>query len=156
MFPSSGRSVAESGHPSFPLSPTVSVCVHWKCWRPVWQFLNIVLIDTHDPPGIPLKPNLVPFSNLNPCASNHSHKWTILLHLLAFWVHFLQAVQAKKGICYADSSQCPCCLDDSTAQRVFNCDITCSQCTSHQQSKHASYKIFNNFYGAILGSRTAV
>ena len=56
-------------------------------------------INSHDPPGIPLKPNLVSFSKLKPCAPNRSHNWTILVHLLVFWVSILQVVQAKTDIC---------------------------------------------------------
>ena len=32
--------------------------------------------------------------------SNRCQNWTILVHLLSFWVHFLQIVQANKGTCF--------------------------------------------------------
>ena len=41
-------------------------------------------ISSYEPRGIPLKPNLVSFSNLNPCPSNRSHKRTILVRGLVF------------------------------------------------------------------------
>ena len=92
---SSRRSVAELDRLSFPPLATVPPIpnVEDRCvmcqQRP--------LLDSYDPPGIPLKANLLSFSNMNHCPSNRCHKWTILVHLLAFWVGFLQAVQAKKG-----------------------------------------------------------
>ena len=115
----SHQSVAESNHPSFPPSAT-----QWRCCphiqhytqSSVFQLFVLIfstakgvqfgtwwmhfVIDLYDPPGIPLKPSLVSFSKLNPCPSNHCHKGTILVHLLAFWVSFLQVVPAKKGICF--------------------------------------------------------
>ena len=71
--------------------------VQWKHCRRFRQMPKASLIESYDLPGIPLKPDLVSFSNLNPCPSNNRHKWTILVDLLTFeWV-FLQVVQAKKG-----------------------------------------------------------
>ena len=91
----SHRSVVESSQPNFPASASP---MHWTHWRCVWYFLNVFLINSYGPPGIPHKPDLVSFSDLNPCPSNSCHKGTMLVHLLVFWVSFLQVVQAKKGI----------------------------------------------------------
>ena len=64
----SRRSVAASGRPSFRPSATV------PCIENAEDRFDISraypLIDSYDPAGIPLKPKLVSFSRLNPCASS--------------------------------------------------------------------------------------
>ena len=113
------------------------------------------LIDSYDPPDIPLKPRLVSFSNLNPCASNRCHKWTILVHLLVFWARFLQVVQAKKGICFG-MQMAPGARASSATARQTKGFLLWHYLFCCQHSRRTSYEIFRIFYGAILGSRTAV
>ena len=60
------------------------------------------LIDSYDLSGIPLKPNLVSFSDLNPYPSNHCHNRLLpqmnntgaFSSILSVFLHI---VQAKKG-----------------------------------------------------------
>ena len=116
------------------------------------------LIDLYDPPGIPLKPNLVSFSNMNPCLSNQCHKWTILVHLLAFWVSFLQVVQAQKIICF----------DMQTAASAYAALATAQQTNGFRLWDHpfrmqgmSMFKVhcvwnFQDFLWPAPGSRMAV
>ena len=145
--------------------------VHWKRWRRVRHFTNAsdqgTSISLAWPTcHIPLKPNLVSFPNLKPRPSNRCHNWTILVHLLAFWVSFLRVVQAKKGTC----------LDMQTSASILAALATTRQTKGLQSWRHAVHKgtsrrsqrhvtsTFNarlvwnhkNFYGRILGPRTAV
>ena len=91
--------MAESSCLSFPPSATVPSIENVGRPDPFHISRMHPLLDSYDPYGIPLKPNSVSFSNLNPCPSNRCQKLTILVHLLVFWVSFLQVVQARKGIC---------------------------------------------------------
>ena len=69
LFPCcSRRSVAQSGRPSFP--PSVTVPSSENVEDPFDISRMRPLIDLHDPPGIPLKPNLGSFYNLNPYPIN--------------------------------------------------------------------------------------
>ena len=62
---------------------------------------TFLLIYLYDPPSVSLEPILVLFSQLSLlCFCSRCHKWTLLAHLLVFWVSFLQVVQAKKRTCF--------------------------------------------------------
>ena len=112
---------------------------------------NAVLIDSYDPPGFPLRPDLASFSNwtlvlagslLGPC--NRCHIGTILVHLLTFSVSFLRVVQAKKGACFNMETA----VDDRAAlatmvtanKRAFN-GGTDSQYITRPRSRHVLYNI---------------
>ena len=123
--------------PEFPFLSHSSV--QWNRWRRVQHPSNVYLIASYDPPGIPLKANLVSIPELNPCPSNHHHKWTILVHLQHFeWV-FCRLCRQRKAAALIHRWH-PCCINgDSTANKWS--DVTPSWCTGHQCSMHALYKI---------------
>ena len=80
----------------------------------------------YDPSGTPLKPDLVSFSNLNPCPCDRCRKW--LKNTGAFTSvlsEFSAGCAANKGI-YADGRRCPCCLGDSAANKRLGFSIVTS------------------------------
>ena len=87
------RCVAGRGHRNFPPSVTFPCIENAEDTFDIsWMHFFIRFVW----PGIPLKPNLWSFSKLNPWPSNCCYKWTILVHLLAFWLSFLQVVRQRK------------------------------------------------------------
>ena len=157
--PISHRSVDEFGHPTFPPSATVLAIKNIEDPFDISQ--TCPLIDSYDPHGIPCKLDLMSFSSLNPYPSNCCHKWTIVVHLLAFWVHLLQVVQAKKGTCFDVQMAAGVLAASTTARRTKGFllwrhvhPFPNAPCINVQ--KRDLYEIFKNFYGAILGSRTAM
>ena len=131
--------MAESSQLSFPPSATVPSTENAEDWLDISR--THPLIDLYNPPGIPLKPNLVSFSKMNPCASNCCQKWTTLVHLLVSWVSFLQVTPAKKSICFdmQMAAQCPCCIGNGVADNGFSIVMSL---VPHQLSRRASYEIF--------------
>ena len=133
----------------FVWSPELPSLIHtalqWKHCRCVWQISNTFLINSCDLPGIPREPNLVSVLS-----------WTLallttvtdLMNNIGAFTSILSEFSAgcagkeRHLLWYGDSSQCMCCIGDSTAnKRGFDCDVTCFLCTSHQHSMHASYEI---------------
>ena len=78
-----------------------------------------------------LAPLVSLFTKLNPYP-NCCHKGTVLVHLLVFGVSFLQDVQAEKGTCFDMQSLSVLHL----RQHSRDCDVTHSQCTSRQCTRH--------------------
>ena len=149
--------MAESSRLCFPPSATVLSTENVEDPFDISQ--SVPLIDSYDPTWLPSQAKLG-VTNLNRYPSHCCHKRTILVHLLAFWVHLLEVVQAKKGTCIdmqmAASTHAALTTAQHSTQNVFICDITHSQCTSRQHSECTSYELFKNFYGAILGYRKGV
>ena len=102
-------------------------------------------------------PNLVSLSKPKPCPCNHCHKWTILVHVLAFWVSFLQLMQGKKGNCFDMQMAVGACAALARAQQTKNFLLWCLSPKSHINIQGVSrIKSSKIFYGVSLGSRTAV
>ena len=143
---------SESGHLSLPPSATVPptqnvedrfavspLCLNrfaWCTWHPSQAILGVI-------------------SNMNPYPSNHCHYWTVLVHLLAFWVSFLQVMQAKKGICFDMQMAASAHAALVTAWQAKGFLLWC-HLFHRQHSRHALHDIFNPFCGAVLSSRMAV
>ena len=131
----SRRSVAEFSRLSFPPSATVPPIQNVEEQFAMCQ--PHPLLNLYDPPGIPLKPNLVSFLSWNLVLSNCCHKSTILLHVLAFWMSYLWVVQAKKGMYLICRQQPALVLHwwQRDKQRVFCSDVTRPQCKPRQLFK---------------------
>ena len=68
---------------------------------------------------------------MKPYPSNHRHKRTILLHLVAFWVRFLRLVKAKKSICLymQTTAGARAALVKARQTKGFNCDVAIGSST---------------------------
>ena len=146
---SSRTSVAKSGCLSFLLSPTV------LCTEDLFgHLLNVFLIDSITHLASLWSQTWVSFSKLNPC----HHKWTVLVHLLVFWLGFSAGCAGKERHLRwnADDRQCPGCIGNSAAKLVSTVTSSVShvchvniQCAPHMKCKEF-------LYGRILASRIAV
>ena len=115
------------------------------------------LIDSYDPRGIPLKPNLVSFYNLNPYPINRCHEGKILVQYTSVLSEFSAGCAGKERylLWYADSSWCPCCCQGSTANKGFSV-VTSPISASINVQGTPCMKSSRIFCGAIPNSRTAV
>ena len=134
-------SVAESGHVSFPPSAAVLFIEHVEDAVDLsWTHLLFIL---YYPPGIPLKPNSVSFSHSNPYPSKCCHKLTRLVHLLVFWVHFVQVVQAKKGTCFGMQMAASACAALMSAWQTKGFQLWCHPFPAHLVSIFKVHLVWN-------------
>ena len=145
-YPASCRSVAQCSCLSFPPSATVPPIQNVEDRFVMCQ--PCPLLNSHDPPGIPLKPNLVPVSNMNPCPSNRCHKWTTASVLSDFCA-------GKEGICLDMQMAAGACAALTTVRQTKGFLLWC-----HQQatSTFKACLIWNlqDFLWTDLSSRMAL